>query len=112
MAKKSKKTVATIVTVAVIIIVIVSLSGLGYSSEGKFRGALYAWFSGKLYETQGGGYIIKEENQYKFIDKMLEDGWVLHGTQNGIYTFERNGHIIEYMEKSFGLDLYIYELTG
>ncbi len=109
---KKKKRIIGVAAIIVLALVIIAASGLGLTTPERLKGALSVTFTGGLYQTDKNGYIVAADEQYLFMDKMLGDGWVFLGSPGGLYTFEREGHIVEYREEAFGADLLAYELTG
>ncbi len=111
-AMKKKKRIIGVAAIIVIALVIIAASGLGLTAPERLKGALSVTFTGGLYQTDKSGYIVSADERYLFMDKMLGDGWVFLGSPGGLYTFEREGHIVEYREEAFGASLLAYELTG
>lgn len=110
---RTLKTVIIIIIAAVIFLVVVA--GVGSAGGNAALERMYGVFSagadGGLYEMKNGGYIVGESNKYQFTDKMLADGWALISAKNGAYTFERNGHVVEYAEEPMSFGFVAYELT-
>ncbi len=104
-----------IILVIVVVIFLLIISGVwfagGNGSWERIGGALTAGISGGVYEAEDGSFIVNGKKQYMFVDKMLAKGWVLKGTRDGVYTFEKDGHIVEYKGEPMWFGFESYELT-
>ncbi|WP_066646486.1 hypothetical protein [Christensenella timonensis] len=75
------------------------------------KGAVTTMVFGGVYDLGGGDYLVRLSDKDAFVDKMLEDGWVMQPDEDRKLVFEKDGQDVAYQESGFLGGFTIYRLV-
>lgn len=110
-AVKVVAAIAVVVAIFFLVFVFTATPDARRFSE-QVKGAVLTNINGVPFELKNGNIVVKEKSKPLFVDVLLNKGWVLVETGDGTYTFERDGHTIEYEENPFWFGSSVFALTA